>query len=251
MIINYEEKLLLVQFPHLGNEHKCNSTDQVKEWNTGNHTRKFIRAKGKYLLDLVSEEKNDDLMFWGEWECESLFEEIKYNSDRRIDYPKYIHKPIINVSNKAGLQNTDPYVFGENFIFSCCKQQSFKQLKNLKPGSIVVFGSKLNNNFVIDTVFVVKDGQDYNVNNIKSLNVSKTFYEATLKRIYIEDVIKLGIIDSEDSVEEEVYKGRNCVNKAEKCVDTNKAEFRLYKGVNYKEKHKFNGMFSFFSMQKI
>lgn len=46
-VFGFKEKVLLVKFPYSGSEHKCKSTNQVKEWNTGDHARKFIRAKGK------------------------------------------------------------------------------------------------------------------------------------------------------------------------------------------------------------
>lgn len=251
MVKDCEGKTLLVQFQHNGSEHKCGFGDHIKKWNTGEHARKFIRVKGKYLSDLTSHEKNDELMFWGEWEAESIFEKIKCNEKQEAGYPKYIHKPVVKITNELGLQNTDPYVFGDNFIFSCCKQQSFKQLRHLQPGSIIVFGSKLDNKFVIDTVFVIKDGQDYNINNIKSLDVSRTFYEATLKRIFIDDMIKLGIIDSENAVEDKVDSGKSCINKFETCLNDNKLQFRLYKGVSYEEKDKFKGMFSFFPCKQF
>jgi hypothetical protein len=56
-------------------------------------------------------------------------------------------------------QNTDPWVFGDCFRYSNCKQQSQRALQQLAPGSLILFGSTLDGNFVADTVFVVRDSQ--------------------------------------------------------------------------------------------
>ena len=45
--------------------------------------------------------------------------------------------------------------------YSNCKQQRQAALRNLAPGSLILFGSTLNGNFVLDTVFVVRDSQRY------------------------------------------------------------------------------------------
>ena len=61
-------------------------------------------------------------------------------------------------------QNTDPFVFHEQFLYRCCKQTTKKgqtQLAHLLPGSIVLFGSCVNDLFAIDTVFVVGEYRDY------------------------------------------------------------------------------------------
>jgi hypothetical protein len=58
------------------------------------------------------------------------------------------------------LQNTDPLVFGDRFLYSNCRQARNRKLRGLGPGSLVVFGSKLGREFVIDTVFVVSDSSE-------------------------------------------------------------------------------------------
>jgi hypothetical protein len=52
-------------------------------------------------------------------------------------------------------------VFGDCFRYSNCKQQSQTALRKLAPGSLILFGSTLNGNFVVDTVFVVRDSQRF------------------------------------------------------------------------------------------
>ena len=67
-------------------------------------------------------------------------------------------------AQKRCRQNTDPFVFHEQFLYRCCQQTHATgqtQLAHLLPGSIVLFGSKVNELFAIDTVFVVGDYRDY------------------------------------------------------------------------------------------
>ena len=59
-------------------------------------------------------------------------------------------------------QNTDPWVFGNSFLYSNCKQLTPRgnpsALQGLSRGSLVLFGSSTGGRFVIDTVFVVAEG---------------------------------------------------------------------------------------------
>jgi hypothetical protein len=64
-------------------------------------------------------------------------------------------------------QNTDPYVFGDGFMYSCCKQQAglrkdgSSKMKDLNRGDIILFFGKKGKNQeykgYLDTVFVVKE----------------------------------------------------------------------------------------------
>jgi hypothetical protein len=56
------------------------------------------------------------------------------------------------------LQNTDPLVFGDYFLYSNCRQRQNGKLRALAPGSMVLFGSKVGGQFVLDTLFVVGEG---------------------------------------------------------------------------------------------
>ena len=142
-------------------------------WNRGGHRRKFICNNGNYAKSHEINEdhlvRNVDLYFWGEWEQPSMVTESCPNG---AGCPAYIHRPFLgrlngNVSNmyerygsenNPGLryQNTDPYVFGSRFYYSCCRQTN--QMKNLGRGDIIIFyGGDSNNgkNVKLDTVFVV------------------------------------------------------------------------------------------------
>ena len=146
------DKLCFVQFIHPGGEHE--PEDGVhKRWNRGNHKRKFLRQRGKYLTKGTIED--GEMMFWGEWEPESVV-------DRKIQDPlprgpHFIYKPYYVVpKNYDGLQNTDPFVFGEQFRYTWCQQRG-TQLRHLSKGSIILFGScEDKTSFVLDTLFVVE-----------------------------------------------------------------------------------------------
>jgi hypothetical protein len=52
-------------------------------------------------------------------------------------------------------------VFGETFLYSNCRQGRNRKLRELAPGSLVLFGSDRHGEFVLDTVFVAGDGQRF------------------------------------------------------------------------------------------
>lgn len=172
----------IIQFLHPGGEPTSHGG---QKWNTGAHKRKFLSHSGVYLEK--SKRKKGQIHFWGEWEAESTFKEILSNNKKRgipqnIFYPKYTQGEM-----PKNAINTDPFVFGD-FIYSVChkfKDGKETQLYNkLKSGDIILFGSNLNSNFVLDTVFVVAD----------SIEVSKADYEDKLKnrvsRTYFDVVLK-------------------------------------------------------------
>lgn len=61
-----------------------------------------------------------------------------------------------------GIQNTYPYVFGDNFLYSNCRQNDRRgplRTQRLAVGSLILFGSQLAREFVIDAVFVLGQAQ--------------------------------------------------------------------------------------------
>ena len=187
----------IVQFIHPQAEHSYDShyknKKYYKKWHNGDHCRKFVINKGKYIENDLS---NDGiLLFWCEWEPPSLVEEIdliKRTSSNEV-YPKYLHYPFlpslekIKYYQKNGFQNTDPFVFGKYFKYSNCKQDHYPCMRNLEKGSLLLFGSCVKSCFVIDTVFVVKEVIPYcsPVNNDQCFNElgseSNIFSEIVLK----------------------------------------------------------------------
>ncbi len=143
-----DEKLLFVQFLHPGGEHGQDCPGW-KCWNRGIHKRKFLKRPGRYDGSRGVQE----ILFWGEWEAESSVQCIERPTDHG---PRFIHEPCYVVPKPyRRLQNTDPFVFGEEFLYGFCKQPTFRQLSHLKPGSIILFGSCKDGGFVLDTLFVV------------------------------------------------------------------------------------------------
>ena len=144
----------IIQFLHPGSEHDDKSG---KNWNTGNHKRKYLKANGSYLQDISSKPLNGTLYFWGEWEAQSKVTTIA--SVINPNNPRYIFEPYYQPTNKG--TNTDPFIFGNQFYYRLCLQQKSTTLKTLEQGDVILFGSCLNKQFVLDTVFVVKNYMPY------------------------------------------------------------------------------------------
>jgi hypothetical protein len=140
----------------LGSGYKKIGSNIIREWNNDNvHYRKFIQQNG-YFVNGLSDLKpiQAELFFWGEWEGNSFFN--PFNSpDNRI-LPNGLHRPFHSTVIR-GKQNTDPYVFGEDFKYCVCKQKG--QLTRLVLDDLILFGTVLPsiNKFYIDTVFIIKD----------------------------------------------------------------------------------------------
>jgi hypothetical protein len=62
-------------------------------------------------------------------------------------------------------------VFGERFLYSNCRQMRNRKLRELAPGSLILFGSKVHSEFVLDTVFVVGSSEPYSRHSANSIRV--------------------------------------------------------------------------------
>ncbi|MBO4777960.1 MAG: hypothetical protein J5588_05645 [Bacteroidales bacterium] len=185
-----EDKLCIVQFPHPGNETHPKSCVYVK-WNLSKtHKRKYLCCTGNYMKNGI--EVRDRLMFWGEWEPDSyIIRDYGINNS-----PRYLQKPIwpceIPISTKCC--GTDPFVFNNEFLYGICKQtkrlsktknHSITQLARLQIGSLILFGSTLNQNtpnacFAVDTIFVVSDYVEYDDSSIDYVQGSVREQDYTL-----------------------------------------------------------------------
>lgn len=155
--------VLKVQFNHPGAQKSYRPNNGytevdgkiIRDWNNeDSHYRKFLLNKGMYIDDIKDNKpKGSDLFFWGEWEGHSLFKPIQNADYRRM--PNGVHQPFHSMVRQEG-QNTDPYVFGEDFKYGVCKQTG--EMCNLEQDSLILFGSVYPTleRFYIDTVFVVK-----------------------------------------------------------------------------------------------
>jgi hypothetical protein len=175
-----KDELCFVQFIHPGGEHR--PIRQVSmPWNEKSHKRKFVEINGRCHKN--GKPYGGLLRFWGEWEPESdvaeIVEPVRHG-------PRFIHRPFYVRPTPYRLhQNTDPFVFGDFFYAGC--QQNTKtgptQLRYLENGSVILFGSRVAGQFVVDTVFVVAKSKDYDIRCFKEqLNsLPETYCDVTLK----------------------------------------------------------------------
>jgi hypothetical protein len=157
----------VVQFIHPGFEYgrreHVGPKDQrrgVMPWKPGRsaHDRKFMVSTGA-IVD-PSTGRNDDavpIAFWGEWEGPSVFWRVDSPGK---PFPTVVHAPFRpSAVPTEAVQNTDPMVFGDAFVYSNCMQAHYRVLRSLDPGSIVLFGrySRVSGipAFSLDTCLVV------------------------------------------------------------------------------------------------
>lgn len=212
--------LCFVQFLHPGGEHHPD-TGFKKSWNRGSHARKFLLSPGHAIRG--SELKEGDLVFWGEWEPES--EVVEQFQDHGHGDPSFLWRPYFSPPTKyAGLQNTDPFVFG-SFLYGICRQHRKTgptALQRLGRGSVILFGSSLGGSFVLDTVFVVKDWIDHTESSYREVlngRVPREYVEVAIRPLY--------------------ESGRR---NSEGCTPDDRS-WRLYQGASAEEP--LDGMFSF------
>lgn len=224
-----DNKCCFVQFIHPGGEH-IPDNEKYKFWNTGKHKRNFMKNKGKYIKELKNTPRENDIVFWGEWEPESKV--VKFIPNPVRNGPKYIYEPFYTKFEQKTppLQNTDPFVFGNQFHYTICQQNRKKratQLKYLEKGSVILFGScQKRSQFILDTVFVVRKYINHEKATYKTVlknKITKTYEEATIAPSYQKTVIK-----------------SKCGFKPVQ----NQQSFRLYFGATYN--NSFDGMFCFF-----
>jgi hypothetical protein len=122
------------------------------------------------------------LSFWAEWEPSSKFE---LHSDDESEF--LVHAPICDLEYTGERkQNTDPFIFGDCFWYTNCKQKRLKFVRNLAPSSMVVFGSEssLDGTFLVDTVFVVGNRFSFKEIKSESMEIPKELKFATLDLMF-------------------------------------------------------------------
>lgn len=138
----------VVQFVHPGFEYHRREHVGARStrfglmgWKAGKstHDRKFMLTTGSLFdWNAGQEHVSVSIVFWGEWEGPSVFWRV---NSRGEPYASIVHAPFRPAHYPSGsVQNTDPMVFGEAFIYSNCLQASRPALRALRPGSIVLFG---------------------------------------------------------------------------------------------------------------
>lgn len=187
----------IIQFLHPG---QYNCKVGAIAWNCENHKRKLIKNEVSYIKDGVVY-KNTNGYFWGEWEPESKCDKVNEYYVHTLKYPSNImtnHNRNCNSKcsdKKKCPQNTDPYVFGDYFIYSNCLQPTYTTLQNLEKDDIILFGSRSDGKFILDTLFVID--REFQPNEI----VSDCFKKATYQFIKNENlkIYKAKMYDPEKS----------------------------------------------------
>ena len=167
-----DNKKLIIEFSHPGKEYipfkqkndpnvefndKFRNSGKRKWNNLPNHKRKFIKSCGDFVAPNNNLHQNKLLTFWGEWEAESYFERINSKNS-----PQFVHVPFLDSGyNGPTKHNTDPFVFGERFWFTNCKQDRMKFLRSLSKNTIILFGTEDKFGFKLDTVFVINEKFSY------------------------------------------------------------------------------------------
>lgn len=224
MVSQRDDALCFVQFMHPGGEHRPD-WGCFKAWNRDDHKRKFLASPGRCVRH--RKVNRTELVFWGEWEPES---EVVCRIERPLPhYPRYVYRPFYVVPGSyKGLQNTDPFVFGGFFYGNCLQHRKGKptQLCFLERGSVIIFGSCVSGQFLLDTVFVVRDWIDYDCGSYQSR------LRGRVPRGYVEVVLNPLCLSG--------------CGRDEGCPPDKGAPYRLYRGVTYTDRDRFDGMFSFF-----
>ncbi len=158
----------IVQFVHPGFEYHGpehvgarHVRSGVMNWKPGNskHDRKFILSRGSLFEPETDRDREDvSIVFWGEWEGPSVFWKIDGAPGK--PKPSIIHAPYRpDRAPVEPVQNTDPMVFGDAFIYSNCLQAAYASLRRLPEGSLVLFGRHSRGGsqraFSLDTCLVV------------------------------------------------------------------------------------------------
>lgn len=240
------DRRCFVQFPHPGDEHKPDGDGKIgwnktHRWNRTHrkysenpHKRKFMQFRGEWI-DKDDDKHCGDLRAWGEWEPESE-RILEFDPNGGEPHrPAYLWKPYwVPRNTYQCLHNTDPFIFGNFFLYSNCGQsaESKKGLKQLGQGSVVAFGSgkKIDGQrkWVFDTVLVVRDSRCYDpLDPRKTLGdmVPNDFLEVTGGPL--------------TAWAKEPSKG-----SASAAYPPTSERLRLYRGAT--PQHRVNGMFSFF-----
>lgn len=169
-----EDKLGVVQFIHPGKEQTAVRRDGWCEWNSATrsdaawpHRRKFLISRADY--EQAGRFVTGTVGLWGEWEGPSFARKVDRVPGR--DEPEFFHVPAYyEPTAHDGLLDTDPFVFGSHFLYCGCQQHTSHHkpggaaetfLRRLSGGSLILFGSAIRREFVLDTAFVVGAFTDY------------------------------------------------------------------------------------------
>jgi hypothetical protein len=180
----------IVLFNHPGEEHKAKLSGTRFAWNKGKHRRKYLAVQAQIALAVDGGFKRDPVArrvgLWGEFEPPTTGHIFPNNSGP--GEPHSWHELLPIGTPPQGAQNTDPWIFGEAFRYSLCRQNSINYLRSLQDGNLLLLGSYLKQdeggrpvevfNFFLDTVFVVRRGFPI----AREAAIPRTLLDATYRR---------------------------------------------------------------------
>jgi len=185
------DQLAFVQFPHPGGEHGPDADGgTLKRWeiDSNDHARKFMVAPGAWRDAPDTSTEVGDIVFWGEWESASTVSSV---TEPLRGGPRWIHRAFYeglkDAPADATRQNTDPFIFGERFLYTYCRQRGNRKLRELAVGSLILFGSKKGKRFVLDTVLVVGNSVAHTSSDYvetAAACTNRVFRETTLDPMY-------------------------------------------------------------------
>jgi hypothetical protein len=90
--------------------------------------------------------------------------------------PRWLHTPYY-VRPEDYWPDGDPFVLGDRFLYTRCKQFKGDRptfLRDLATASLILFGSRVGGEFVLDTVLVVADGTLYDSGDWRGTPAGRT-----------------------------------------------------------------------------
>ena len=154
------------------------------------HARRLVVHNGQYV-DGKNSLRTENLSFWTEWEAETTAARMPQSSTPgNAKWYHIVKSPLVNIP-RDGI-NTDPCVFGSTFKYCCCQQHTEGEkrpriLRRLPKDSMILFGSRFDGGFVLDTVFVVDKWQDYTEGSsvtISRLGISDQYRALSIDRLH-------------------------------------------------------------------
>lgn len=239
----------LIQFMHPGSERPMPKQGDL-DWNHDEHGRVFMVGSGRDA-SAHNATANEALHFWGEWEARASVQPLRKLGK---SLPSAVVRPLHSPCPTGGRpHNTDPFVFGPHFLYSCCKQvrgSGPTYLRELARGDVVLFGSQVDARFVLDTVFVVAGSQLYPAARAADAlrdRVHATVLEAVLEPIqhpYRQPTVGRAAPPRNRAAPDEEFTERDeATCNAPPTCGAPGVEYRLYEGAT--PTNPVNGMFSF------
>jgi len=153
-----------VQFPHPGAEHEMPRSGK-RAWKRGDerHRRTFLQSPGIYRRAVDARDEKGEIAYWAEWEGGA---DLVAEVDPVPGGPRWLCRPDPSAppprtEDGTPPQNTDPYVWGDTMRYTFCRQLRNGKLRRLGRGSVILFGSSLHNQFVLDAVLVAAGWVDH------------------------------------------------------------------------------------------